>query len=1409
MLLGNIIGFRNDIFFEGAVQADWFYNPDKSTLVADNYIFHGENYYGVSDSCGSKKYTDTVRFVFDISKKVYDDQHTNPLTLAIAGYGTGKSHLAVTLAELLSGSKYHPKTHNNIISNISSIDKEKGTEIQKYTQRPNLVLVINGMRDFNLNYEILKSAQKSLKLYGYSDEKLKTLNRALETAMRFFERNAEKSISLFEKYAPKFGYPEKGSMLIQKIREQLGEDESAFNIINAVYEEINGNEIRWDEGVSASSVLETLNTEYCGVSGYFNKVILVFDEFGRYLEYASSVNLALSGNSALQQIFETIQNAEGNIQLVAFIQSDIKTYLQRVDQTSSISRYIGRYDASEKYYLSSNLETIFANLIERNDQTNFSNIIQSWQTQKEAVWKDIFSSMERWFPTKGVWKDYPLFRKVIVEGIYPLHPVSTYMLSQLSDYLQNRSSLMLLNRYISELADYDLDKDIPLVYPSTMLEGDIYTEILAAEEEGRQYSQHCIRFNNILRKYDDKLSNDAKTVLRANLALRILRGRTENYEDVKKALSMFSGLSIIQVTQELDWLENEYAVLGYDEQSACFDFLEDSSGAHDFRTLFRRIRANTNFSYSIFDQPVIRELSETLSPIQTNFNISHAIRTNEWQFEQNLYSVSDLNNTIIDESIRNWENATTADRIKGKIIWLYIDKDNSADALDNAIKISSKLEKKPIILMLLNDKDSRLKNALIDYSALQNISEQDKEKFGRHYNDKLQQVEDSVQASFDSLKKERNLITPEGVVNLKSRLPIALTSLFDEIYPEVVPFDFDGFDSKQPGKARKLYCSIVGLLLTGSVSENTIHSFPSEVRNRVEATLSATGAFSWKVITNDYQIMHPENPKVAAIYEKITNSLPEGGNLNLSHLMKMLMAPPYGMSDYVALYLIVVICVNLNYCLRAVIDDSVYSMISWKDIIIQENRIDFEKLGKTIIKRVNAGLVSDLYLQLFAQINNNRDIEKVELLSQKLKELQQAEELPDELKDQCLLAKYRLEEGANIRLQWGRVYEDVMKKYDLLIQNRDIYKGLQAIQQLRSNDFINCFSGQHYKISDNQIEFLKNKEFEIKQTVEPFIPGWINEQRCMNVTGIQDYSKHMKRLENLLKALEYHEFANRVRNQAEKELDNIEEIRARQYLRNDCENFIASCTMLESAPYTTLLDWKKQSIALLERLDKYSTSLGDDAKRYKSLILSIQKKISELTDTIQKEMNAIYDDLYDVGSLEDIRSINRRIEIILKKGISEQDMQDFASLSDSLKDLISKLSQLSEITNDRSLLTETFNNLKSELSISDYDFDVLPIIDGIANKNFAQMDNLETNWKDRYLALPCGDRNALLTWMDRTRVLPVFLSEKTIEEYLELKKKVSQMLSQAKIDDVVFSFKNLNHQEQLDCLDILQKMTAS
>ena len=342
-------------------------------------MFHGKKYFGVEDQgIGNRKRIDTISLVEELAEKMTGD-HTNALTLAIADYGTGKSHLAVTLGHILSGKDYMPETYNKIITNIANIDNDAAKHIQSLTDERNFVMVINGMRDFNLHSEILKAAQKSLKLYGLPDDGLKKLNRALETAEIFFDRNAKKSLSLFEEKAKCFGWIESGEQLIDKIYNNLMTDETAFDIVNAVYKEINGQEIRWDEGLSASNILEMIISEYCGMNGQFEHVVLMFDEFGRYLEYASGVAAAKSGDSALQQIFEVAQNMNGVLQVINFIQSDIKVYLQRVDQTKNISRYIGRYDASDKYYISSNLETVFANLIYRKDKIAFEKNIVTWQ----------------------------------------------------------------------------------------------------------------------------------------------------------------------------------------------------------------------------------------------------------------------------------------------------------------------------------------------------------------------------------------------------------------------------------------------------------------------------------------------------------------------------------------------------------------------------------------------------------------------------------------------------------------------------------------------------------------------------------------------------------------------------------------------------------------------------------------------------------------------------------------------------------------------------------------------------------------------------------------------------------------------------------------------------------------------
>ena len=53
MKIGDIIAFKKDLYFEGAVQADWFYSPAKSAKVAENFVFHGKDYFGIDKKAKS------------------------------------------------------------------------------------------------------------------------------------------------------------------------------------------------------------------------------------------------------------------------------------------------------------------------------------------------------------------------------------------------------------------------------------------------------------------------------------------------------------------------------------------------------------------------------------------------------------------------------------------------------------------------------------------------------------------------------------------------------------------------------------------------------------------------------------------------------------------------------------------------------------------------------------------------------------------------------------------------------------------------------------------------------------------------------------------------------------------------------------------------------------------------------------------------------------------------------------------------------------------------------------------------------------------------------------------------------------------------------------------------------------
>ena len=249
--LKDIIRFKKELYFNGAVQVDWFYNHEKQEEVSRSFVFHGPEYFGVGEddiTFKSHRLVDTASFTSILANKLYGDSTDSNFFMTIAPYGTGKSHLAVTLASLFSR---EDKLQKTILNNISKVDSSVAAELNGLSLKPNIVLVLNGMKDFNLNYEILNATQKVLKLHNVNDDFLKSLTKSYDIAKNFVNNTFDNYEDLYKQYANEFFKNIEFDNLKTYLIEEIIQDANAFEVINNVYYQINGIYIRWDEGVSA------------------------------------------------------------------------------------------------------------------------------------------------------------------------------------------------------------------------------------------------------------------------------------------------------------------------------------------------------------------------------------------------------------------------------------------------------------------------------------------------------------------------------------------------------------------------------------------------------------------------------------------------------------------------------------------------------------------------------------------------------------------------------------------------------------------------------------------------------------------------------------------------------------------------------------------------------------------------------------------------------------------------------------------------------------------------------------------------------------------------------------------------------------------------------------------------------
>ena len=339
-----------------------------------------------------------------------------------------------------------------------------------------------------------------------------------------------------------------------------------------------------------------------------------------------------------------------------------------------------------------------------------------------------------------------------------------------------------------------------------------------------------------------------------------------------------------------------------------------------------------------------------------------------------------------------------------------------------------------------------------------------------------------------------------------------LTGVFDDIYPNAVPFWFDGLvtkGNKLSGKAGTYYCSIIKMLLSGSVNSDSIHNFASDIKNRIDAALMTTSNTSWKCINEQYRMIPPENKAAKNVYDDIVKDLNEGEEKACADIFSKFSKPPYGMSDDIITFMIAVVCANLSYCLRFKYKDAVTNINNWKEyVVIKDKKIDVDVIRNSSFIVVDAGEVIGKYKRLFARIQDNRLMSEVNGLARKLEQMALVDEVPEEIETEYLLAKNLLDKGLAAQRNWNEALGSVEEQYDEALENGSLYNALKALEGLEKLPIKQYFTESGFDFDEDSKRSLSNLRKGIIVFIDENIDPYVDNMFCKGVEHLTTFRNH-------------------------------------------------------------------------------------------------------------------------------------------------------------------------------------------------------------------------------------------------------------------------------------------------------------
>lgn len=1161
MDIGKVIHFHDEHFFDGAVQLGWLQRRiEQARQAASAFVFHGPRYHGAADAEregieGAYRLKDTASFVRDLLGSMHagtDGREVNPYWLVVAGYGAGKSHLALTCATLLS--EPYGETAQTIVDQIARSDAEIGetvTQQVKQMKKPALVLPLDGMAGFHLGNALSRAVFAQLDYHGVDAEAIRDLSPRFQTADQFVERNFAVRADRFAAVLP--------GVDVKQIQSHLRQNnEQIYSAVDALYSEANGHPIPVEGQESAQELIDTLCSAYCGPDGPFSHVVILFDELGRYLEYAAE-KPQLAGDAALQQIFQGVQDNSTKVRFIGFIQYELKAYLKRFSggDLRQLQRYVTRFDTADKWYLSTNLETIFAHMIGK-DEVALANLWKRTHAdrQNQLTWQHLSQCLPG-FSRFPVWSDPERFERIICQGCWPLHPFAVWFLTRQRDLVQSRSALTFIKDVIERVSseDAEINGRLRQVSAADLVIGSMLPELVSAERETGGVIAETLQ--TLLEKFAGHLNTQQRLVLASVAVLEKTRIGKQQRNMADAMLCEAAALEFTILAVLLGEL-SELGAVEWNDDLGQYELLSDGATRGQFRQLLRAKQVGFNAA-GIRDLFIRRGTADfELGSIDSDFAQSREIATPDWFFEARLAHADTVENAI-QNAFMEWQQATLPKDAKGKIIYLYLHQDDDPTVVGD--RVSEYLGKElsriglpqaPIWVVGLADRRGSLAEHIIRlYLFDEKISAGDQERFRRFIPDERERSHRALKdGGQEAIRERRYWIAgfddvPEG------RLQIVGQEIFAKVYPKTVPFPFDGFGSATGAGAADVTHLARGLMAR-LITMQWVQALPKRQQNRVDAVLIE----SWKVLRRTGELATPLEPRVKTLFQWLEQVHRDDPKRSLLTSYRALIAPPYGLNASSASLFLGLLLGLDNPPRRIEQDGELVASADWLGFAFPskhgKHHLDEAVLARSCLRFLSADSESR-WRSLLQRWDTEENFGRKISLAREAEQMRKVDPLPESLE-----GNYKYLRDASTRInEIVRATVIQIKEWERDIETATLKSSVEHAIRLGGLILAKRNAMQHdsHLWPKDYVDQCDDILVFAKELINSNIAGWIPRQSCQSAAQIGDFRRNTESQAKSLTSLGLSAQAQALTQQSQRCIHTIEERQAFSRTLAQCNDY--------------------------------------------------------------------------------------------------------------------------------------------------------------------------------------------------------------------------------------------------------------